>query len=70
MIPTLAITFHNIVSAIFRDNMRYYAISADIWRYWRRGAMQSLLFREKVCFIVRRRHKSSHHELFKKPQEA
>ena len=29
-IPTLAITFHNIVSAIFRDNMRYYAIS---WRY-------------------------------------
>ena len=32
-IPTLAITFHNIVSAIFRDNMRYYAISGDIWRY-------------------------------------
>ena len=33
-IPTMAITFHNIVSAICRDNMRYYAISADIWRYW------------------------------------
>ena len=27
-------------------------------------------FREKVCFIVRRRHKSSHHELLEKPQEA
>ena len=24
----------NIVAAIFRDNMRYYAISGDIWRYW------------------------------------
>ena len=26
--------FHNVVSAIFRDIMRYYAISGDIWRYW------------------------------------
>ena len=34
-IPTLAITFHNIVSAIFRDNMRYYAISGDFGRFYR-----------------------------------
>ena len=47
-IPTLAITFHNIVSAIFRDNMRYYAISADIWRYWPVMAWRLALLPPKV----------------------
>ena len=57
-IPTLAITFHNIVSAIFRDNMRYLAISGDIWRYlailgdiWRYLAISGDIWR--FCPIFR-----------------